>query len=616
MKKYQKVFGTIFLAATLLVTGCAGSGTASAPKESQPSSEKISTAEKDTTAPSDTGSETQPDSGASSASPKTAKPSEASGDSNAPAGEPTVPGTPVIKADARDIVIDEEVKGQVSFIVYTPANIAPAGASTPIFLVYGDDAYTEESAQTAAGDMGLDTLAAKANANVIFVNPMGDSWGEADVQAYLYGLVDMWNEDAGSTTGMNADNTKYIGSTQRIYIIADGSGADFAATQLAADTLEKFFVFTTFKYVPTAMLLNHPSAAPTALTCGMPVLLANSDEELKTAFETLNKDVENALTVTVSSENGSLTPQLLDKAWEDVFSRVRRQGIGSDAYCILNIPHYDEYQLTVLHDSADIQGKPLNWDEYIPDGVDLQGEAVVPLVFTFHGGGNNSEFQAFASGWPILASEENFMVVAVDQHVERSAEEITELLKLLLEKYPGIDTTRIYASGFSMGAVKSWQLGENYPELFAGIAPMDAVTEAPAQVKDVIIPTFYVAGEEDGLLVFPHQQAFGAEEAAEGNGDYTLQTILEMNAVDYKGYDATLHPLWGMTFDDTYTVDSENGKHTVTVNTLKSTDGNTYTALASTSHQSHAVLEVNTRAAWEFLSRFSRNADGSISIAQ
>ena len=208
------------------------------------------------------------------------------------------------------------------------------------------------------------------------------------------------------------------------------------------------------------------------------------------------------------------------------------------------------------------------------------------------------------------------MVVAVDQHVERSAEEITELLQLLTDKYPGIDTTRIYASGFSMGAVKSWQLGENYPELFAGIVPMDAVTEAPAQVKDVIIPTFYVAGEEDGLLVFPHQQAFGAEEAAEGNGDYTLQTILALNNVEYKGFDASLSPLWGMTFDETYTVDSENGKHTVTVNTLKSADGNTYTALASTSHQSHAVLEVNTQAAWDFLSKFSRNADGSISIAQ
>ena len=47
---------------------------------------------------------------------------------------------------------------------------------------------------------------------------------------------------------------------------------------------------------------------------------------------------------------------------------------------------------------------------------------------------------------------------------------------------------------------------------------------------------------------------------------------------------------------------------------FKSEDGKYYTSLASASNQSHEVYARNSWAAWDFLSQFSRNEDGSIEI--
>ena len=94
-----------------------------------------------------------------------------------------------------------------------------------------------------------------------------------------------------------------------------------------------------------------------------------------------------------------------------------------------------------------------------------------------------------------------------------SATEIVDLIGQLEEKY-SIDKSRIYASGFSMGGVKSWDLFEQYPEVFAGLAPMDAsadlgtdswgnaVTDANS---DIIVPVFYVGGETSPLPELPCQ---------------------------------------------------------------------------------------------------------------
>ena len=504
-------------------------------------------------------------------------------------GEVTETATGTITKLTTAIIKEEENKGAVEFFLYTPSDVKPIGPSTPVLLYYGDGKMDAQSVEAKLAEAGLDVLAEAENCSVLFVNPIGESWGEKDQEAYLYGLVDLFSEDTGSETGKNADGTKIIGTSQRICIVAEGSGADFTAEYLARETMKKFNIFMDFYYVPAGVML------------------------FNTAKDSVN--CEFGIAAVISKD--PISKEAVQEGWDSTISKVRRQtsGLTEKTYEILPVHDYEAEGISVSIENAEINGASMEWYEYIPENLNLSGEGNVPLVFTFHGGGNHAQYQANASEWPLVGKENGFIVVAVNQHVERTANDIVELLKVLEEKYPCIDQTRIYASGFSMGAIKSWDLGTQYPELFAGIAPMDAVKDPEADVKNTIIPTYYLAGEEDGLLVFPHQVAFGGE-GGEGNGDYILQHIFEMNEIAYPGYDENKNAIWGMEFTKTRKVATENPNHVITENYVVSADGNTYTVLATMSNQAHAVLSGSSYAAWDFLKQFSRNTDGTISIAK
>lgn len=553
-------------------------------------------------------------------------------------GEKTETASGVLEKISRDVVVEEENKGKVEFIVYTPSGIRPVGPSTPVIIVYGDSAVTVRDAESVLESSGLDDIAKEVNCSVVFVNPVGDTWEEADAEAYLYSLVDIFSEDTGSGTGKNAAGDKLIGTSQRIYVIAEGKGADFTAQYLAKETMKKFFVFTDFHYVPAGIMLFNPSVQEASCSIGMPAVIGGGSTELVGAFKEMNSTdaeepvdkgtlytnsaakLKNFMSAEVSSEG--FDKDIIRSGWDNVLSKVRRQlsGIAEESYELLPVYDYTEYGIQVNIETADINGKPMEWYEYIPEDIDMSAEGSVPLVFTFHGGGNHAEYQVIASEWPLVGKENGFMVVAVNQHVERTADEIVELLKILENNYPAIDKTRVYASGFSMGSIKSFDLGLQYPELFAGIAPMDASGVELPEMKDSIIPVYYLAGIDDGLPVFPHQAGFGHEdeltETGEVEADFLIQRLFAMNKIEYPGYDAKADPVWGMEFTETIEKATANPVHTITENYMASQDGNTYTVFATMSNQAHAVLAGSSYAAWDFLKQFSRNEDGSITVSE
>ena len=531
----------------------------------------------------------------------------------------------------KTVIKDNEEIGEVSFTVYTVNDIRPVGTDTPVIFVYDEQAVSTERAEEILTVSGLDEIAKEENCLVCFVNPMGENWGEEDAAAYLYTLSDIWSEDTGSETGKTQAEDKLIGTSQRFYIIANGAGADFAAQFLAKETMKRFFIFTDFYYEPAAVMLFNTSEK---ISCanGMPAVVVNATDEQVEALKSVNQtdEVTEEEGFAIYTNSGSpvrkfMTAEAAEafdaavvrSGWDNVISTVRRQlsGVTEEAYELLPVYDYASMGLNVSIKTTQIGEKTIEWYEYIPEDLDMSVEDSVPLVLAFHGGGNHAQYLMNASEWPLAAKENGFMVAAVNQHVEISADDIIKFLDYLEETCPAIDESKVYSTGFSMGSVKSLELGMQYPERFAGIAPMDAVIEPMCELKDMIIPTFYLAGEDDGLLVFPHQVAFGGE-GGEGNGDYTIQRIFAMNHVEYTGYDETLDPVWGMEFDGTEQISTANGLHVVTENFKKSEDGNIYTALCTMSNQAHATLAGSTYAAWDFLKQFSRNEDGTISIDQ
>ena len=69
-------------------------------------------------------------------------------------GEKTETASGVLEKISRDVVVEEENRGQVEFIVYTPAGIRPVGPSTPVIMVYGDSAVTVRDVESVLESSG------------------------------------------------------------------------------------------------------------------------------------------------------------------------------------------------------------------------------------------------------------------------------------------------------------------------------------------------------------------------------------------------------------------------------------------------------------------------------
>jgi polyhydroxybutyrate depolymerase len=151
-----------------------------------------------------------------------------------------------------------------------------------------------------------------------------------------------------------------------------------------------------------------------------------------------------------------------------------------------------------------------------------------PLVFSFHGRGDNIEnfqytdhhvtwpeaivvyFQGLAtrgglSGWQVERGDND----------DRDLKLVDAAVASLRGKY-NVDPDRIYATGFSNGAMFTYLLWAERPDVFAAYAPVAGRLRASVQPKQAR-PLFHVAGERDPQVTFPDQKA-AMEIAIDVNG--------------------------------------------------------------------------------------------------
>lgn len=481
--------------------------------------------------------------------------------------------------------------------------------TAPVILVFGNENYTAETAKATAEESGLAKIAKEEGASIAFVN-----WTDVDEvkAANLYAnaavlfsddtnneYVDgFWSNITNDADGNSTEQGRYAGTTQRIYVFGEGKGADFVANNYLkkqsslAQTAASVTLFNPTVSIPANVSeLEFPVAVVNGPTGTEEVLKSYSEE--KYLLET-------------STVTSGFDKEIIISLYNELSGQYRRQ----DGY-IIEVPDYAKLGITETIEITNLTNGDVEYYQYIPDDLNMEEEGSIPLVMIFHGGGNHPEYQAWASEWPLMGKEDGFMVVSVNKHNEKTAEDMVELLDYLLEKYPAIDSTRVYASGFSMGSVKCWDLMEQYPERFAGIAPMSGSFKASEVIPDVILPVFYVGGEATGRGEFPRTKT-GEVHDVESRVDF----VLKMNQVtDSYSYDASENEWWGIKPDLIETYDNPTMIGSVlTVTKYESEDGNIYTALGSSSLKLHEVFAYDNRVAWDFLKQFSRNEDGSISI--
>lgn len=531
------------------------------------------------------------------------------------AEETTLYGAP----DHSGAKMDTMKIGETNMYVYVPVGSERLGkqpCSSPAILVYGDGAYTEATAKAEAEATGLADIAYEEGAPVIFVNPSdGKAWNDKNDAGSYAAVIGKFSADSNTVyTDGKSEAGMYAGAVEkgRIYIYAAGKGADFVVNNYMKE-VQEVMTFPdgnsiAFDRTVTCITVFDTKVVPAGdyKQYDIPVVYTNASAEVQAAVKKLNPTYNKYLFPT--SYKSGFDKDIITDTYKTFAGKIRRQ-TGS----LIEVPDYAQRGIREITKTYDVAGKPMEYIEYVPTDITATQSKKVPLVMIFHGGGSTAEYLGWATEWPLIAKRDGFIVVAVNAHVERSASEVVELLKKIEADYPCIDTTRVYATGFSMGSVKSWQLMEQYPTLFAGVAPMDGSEAAQYEqyIGNVITPAFFVGGETSPLPEFPHQ-------AGEANNiDSRIAGLFKVNQVsDNYVYDASANKWWGAKPYVTKRIKNEVFKDCyLNLNYYKSTDGNIYTVLCNVENQSHEEYAANAYAAWDFLKQFSRNADGSIQVA-
>ena len=235
---------------------------------------------------------------------------------------------------------------------------------------------------------------------------------------------------------------------------------------------------------------------------------------------------------------------------------------------------------------------------------DLFKKGPAPLVVGFHGGGDSSMFLTFVSGWYEVAHKYGFLFVSLENHQNVTATEVVEVIEHLKKRYP-IDEHRIYGTGFSMGSGKSWDMFQEYPQIFAGLAPASAlfpVKNNPfgKSLSDglnttVPVPLFYSGGENSHLPELPCQADSGLERI-----QYAAQVnkLKKKFDLDYENKENWADPIWGEPGDRVEKKYDASRDSYLTIHYYESEDGVCRTAFASISGKGHEFRRHTCENAW------------------
>jgi poly(3-hydroxybutyrate) depolymerase len=164
-----------------------------------------------------------------------------------------------------------------------------------------------------------------------------------------------------------------------------------------------------------------------------------------------------------------------------------------------------------------------------------------------------------------------------------------------------------------MGGIKTWDMLQEYPDVFAALAPMGATVEVGHNVyfrpvekeinRSMPVPVFYAGGEITPLPELPFQ----ADKCCD-----RIRYVFDVNQVarpydaQFDAQDSWPNPIWGIDGDRVEKIDDPSRGSVLTIHYFTSADGVERTALASISGQGHECREHTCEHAWRFMSRFSR----------
>lgn len=445
-----------------------------------------------------------------------------------------------------------------------------------------------------------------------------------------------------------ADSAYYGGITYRYLIGIDG-GASFVNNYIAPnmDDVSRLAgivlvngdvhkIYNPATFVP-AYLINAPEMVVEKYKA------ANSvDTYTRTAdCETWYNSALPLQRVTVSTSN-ALTAELMDEIYHDFLikamripcARENQYSNGRFSSYKFNQAPYSLCDRNAIIDNVTVKGNIHvieyndtetfadiitpdgffmdTWYELLPDAVlyNTAPKHSVPLILAIHGGSDHPIQYMDEIGLLELIGEEQFAIIA-PCHQNFYADTgvlgrtLAASVEYMLDKYPALDPSRVYATGYSKGGGSAVTIGSMRPDLFAAIMPMAAGggfignEEEVARLQEIGLP----------IMMFTSRYDVGFKGSIVANYQSTLNRFLGYNGLDtIDNFNFDTYPISGFA-GDIYTNFTINGEKEVMQWVLCAEDGTPRVGYNFTEENIHALYPGYGYIAWDFAKHFSRNQE-------
>ena len=493
------------------------------------------------------------------------------------------------------------------------------GFMTPYFLIFEENKMSDQEVVDFAEKSGLASIAEQYGGTVVFVYPTCEGgWANAKEDFFptviAESKIGQYYEDGLTRTRdrFTGDWGEFFirGALNRTCVFGYGASADFIAKNYLKFVEGEGF-WGKCDIAPVTCILEKLSIVPTPERRDIAVISIGNSDEINKVLE------ENVDHVLINEKADYVKDFHFMKKYRRMVGRLEEED-DLEALGLTVEPGYVEVETSADNrgDDKDTKFHKIGYVAYY-NKAGMQQREGLPLVMCFHGGGDSAMLMVCLSGWHRVVAKHNFLLVSVENHMNSTATEAMEVIEHIKQKY-NVNTEKIYATGFSMGGCKSWDLFQEYPSAFAAVAPMDATFEVGLNAygqpveeynQETILPVFYVGGENTPLPELPFQAQKCLERMA-----YVLR-INQSNKQNRELFDAQetwKNKIFAIDGDAVCRAADEKTGSVLTMNLFESENGCCYSIFASASRQQHEMRHLNCENAWKFMSMFSRKADGSI----
>ena len=527
------------------------------------------------------------------------------------------------------------------------------------FLVYAPQVFADkDAAHDYIQTLGLIELVESVRGSIVLVTPAdGTAFATAD-QSNFYNLVTAINGQKGRVADGTAADGEYYGTWKELYVIGIDSGATFLNDYVVGT--ENFV-----SRIAGMLLYNGSMGRLSSIASLIPAYLVNADAATIAKYKAANQvdsyKVENGKTVyfdqdypvrkVIVAEDIALEDAVKD-AFEQIFKRtwriqVLRNGVTSAGMAWHNTtgdcaPYSLGRRVVIDKDTGmtelgaqiiktvdmemfkDIQTLDgeyqTTWYEILPAAI-VNGTAApgsVPLVICYAGTGDDPLQVAEELGWINVCEEQGVAIVSPghegifeDSKGNDGVEYETQplLLKYMLEKYPALDPTRIYATGYSRGGRTTLKTVMACPDMLAAAVPCAANQFIINEEQDAFLyktkmPVMFLTSTNDGATIFD-----GAKNTVADALLNTINYFCRYNEIaEIPALDGAAYPFCGFKTDSeiNMVVNDEYWNHRFFLNDAA---GVPMVGICITEGLQHALYHEYAYLTWDYMEHFSRNPE-------